>query len=144
MKTWVVDHVAPIDDGPLALVNRDRPEPGPGRSASPSPAVVSAAPTCTSQRGAWRPDGPSVTPGHEVVGRVDALGDGASRFRVGQRIGVPRLARTDGSCGFCRRGDENLCVAAEFTGWDRDGGYADYYLADEAFAYLLPDTLSDK
>jgi propanol-preferring alcohol dehydrogenase len=85
-----------------------------------------------------------VVPGHEVVGVVDATGPGAVRLSIGQRIGVAWLGRTDGTCRFCRDGRENLCVAPTFTGWDVDGGYADYCLVDEAYAYLLPDGLGDE
>jgi propanol-preferring alcohol dehydrogenase len=85
-----------------------------------------------------------VAVGHEVVGRVDALGAGASRFAVGDRVGVPWLGSTDGTCTWCRRGAENLCVQPTFTGWDVDGGYADACLADEAYAYRLPESLDDE
>ncbi len=90
------------------------------------------------------PRRPSVTPGHEVVGRVSALGAGATRFAVGERVGVPWLGGTDGACRFCRRGAENLCTAPVFTGWDVDGGYAEACLVDEGFAYALPDDLDDE
>jgi propanol-preferring alcohol dehydrogenase len=90
------------------------------------------------------PRRPQVTPGHEVVGTVEALGRGAQRFAVGERIGVPWLGRTDGSCRFCRRGDENLCTSPAFTGWDLDGGYADACLVDERYAYRLPDAIGDE
>ena len=86
---------------------------------------------------------PHVTPGHEVVGRVAANGPHAERFEIGERVGVPWLAHTCGSCRFCRRGAENLCVTPTFTGWDRDGGYADEVVADERYAYRLPDVFSD-
>jgi len=85
-----------------------------------------------------------VAVGHEVVGRVDALGAGAGRFAVGDRVGVPWLGRTDGTCAWCRRGAENLCLAPRFTGWDIDGGYADTCLVDEAYAYRLPESLDDE
>jgi propanol-preferring alcohol dehydrogenase len=75
---------------------------------------------------------------------VDALGAGAQRFRVGDRVGVPWLGLTDGTCRFCRRGAENLCLAPTFTGWDRDGGYADACLVDEGYAYSLDDGLDDE
>ena len=90
------------------------------------------------------PKHPAVVPGHEIVGDVDALGEGAHRFSLGDRVGVPWLARTDQSCRYCRRGDENLCESPDFTGWDLDGGYADACLVDEAFAYALPAGLSDE
>jgi propanol-preferring alcohol dehydrogenase len=86
---------------------------------------------------------PQTTPGHEIVGRVDALGDGASRFAVGDRIGIAWLRGTCGRCRFCRRGAENLCPYATFTGWDADGGYAEYATVSEGYAYRLPDRFSD-
>jgi alcohol dehydrogenase, propanol-preferring len=90
------------------------------------------------------PRRPQVTPGHEIVGIVDAIGPDVSRFAVGARVGVPWLAGTDGSCRFCRSGQENLCRSPRFTGWELDGGYADSCVADEAFVYSLPDTVSDE
>jgi propanol-preferring alcohol dehydrogenase len=90
------------------------------------------------------PKRPGVTPGHEVVGTIDACGTGTSRFTLGERVGVPWLASTDGSCRFCRRGAENLCLAPRFTGWDLDGGYAELCLVEEAYAYRLPDALDDE
>ena len=85
-----------------------------------------------------------VTPGHEVVGTVDARGEGATRFAIDDRVGVPWLGRTDGTCRFCRTGRENLCASPTFTGWDRDGGYADVCVVDEAFAYRIPDDVADE
>ncbi len=85
-----------------------------------------------------------VTPGHEIVGIIDAAGPFTSRFDVGDRVGVPWLGSTDGSCRFCRRGDENLCESPTFTGWDVDGGYADMCIADERFVYVLPPAISDE
>jgi propanol-preferring alcohol dehydrogenase len=84
-----------------------------------------------------------VTPGHQVVGRVDALGAGSTRFALGDRVGVTWLHRTDGECGYCRRGEENLCESADFTGWTVDGGYADALTVPEDFAVTLPDALDD-
>ena len=84
-----------------------------------------------------------VVPGHQVVGVVDALGPGCSRLGLGDRVGVAWLHRTCGVCEFCARGEENLCVAAEFTGWSVDGGYADELTVPEAFAVQLPDGLGD-
>jgi propanol-preferring alcohol dehydrogenase len=90
------------------------------------------------------PKRPAVVPGHEIVGTVDALGLGARRFSVGQRIGIAWLRKTCGTCRFCRRGDENLCVSPRFTGWDDDGGYAEYAVIDEAYAYSVPPDLDDE
>jgi propanol-preferring alcohol dehydrogenase len=86
---------------------------------------------------------PQTTPGHEIVGRVDALGAGASRFAVGDRIGIAWLRGTCGRCRYCRRGAENLCPYATFTGWDADGGYAEYATVAEGYAYRLPERFSD-
>jgi len=85
-----------------------------------------------------------IAPGHEVVGVIDQLGAETTRFAVGDRIGVAWLGRTDGTCRYCRRGQENLCLSPTFTGWDVDGGYADTCLVDEAFAYRIPDGLDDE
>jgi len=83
-------------------------------------------------------------PGHEVIGVVDRHGDGSHQFATGDRVGVPWLARSCGSCRFCLHGQENLCLAPLFTGWDLDGGYAEYVVVDEAFAYPLPEVFSDE
>ena len=88
--------------------------------------------------------GRDVVPGHEIVGRVDACGEGTSRFAIGDRVGIAWLRRTCGVCRYCERGDENLCVDPRFTGWDADGGYADYAVVDERYAYSLPDQFGDE
>ena len=144
MRAWVVDHVAPIDDGPLRRVERELPVPGPRQIR----VRVSCCGVCRTDlhlaEGDLAPKRPAVVPGHEIVGRVEALGQDAQRFSLGDRVGVPWLAGTDRTCRYCRRGDENLCEAPTFTGWDVDGGYADVCVADEAYAYALPAGLSDE
>jgi len=144
VQAWVVEAPGPIDAGPLRRVERELPEPAPGQVR----VRVTCCGVCRTDlhlaEGDLPPRRPWVTPGHEVVGVVEALGPGSARFSVGERIGVPWLARTDGSCRYCRRGDENLCADPRFTGWDLDGGYADACLVDEAFAYRLPATLGDE
>jgi alcohol dehydrogenase, propanol-preferring len=84
-----------------------------------------------------------VVPGHEIVGRVIANGPGASRFRVGDRVGVPWLASACGQCGQCRAGRENLCPNARFTGYTHQGGFAERTVADERFCFPLPEGYSD-
>jgi propanol-preferring alcohol dehydrogenase len=84
-----------------------------------------------------------IVPGHQVVGTVDALGAGCTRLSIGDRIGVAWLHETCGVCPFCRRGEENLCERARFTGWTVDGGYADFLTVPEGFAVRIPDELSD-
>jgi len=90
------------------------------------------------------PHAQDVVPGHEVVGVVDELGACASLFALGDRVGIAWLRRTCGSCRFCQRGDENLCVDPHFTGWDADGGYAEHAVVDERYAYSLPDVFGDE
>lgn len=144
MSAWVVDVPARIDDGPLTRVERDVPEPGPGQLR----VRVSCCGVCRTDlhlaEGDLAPVRPRVTPGHEVVGVVVSRGSGARRFEIGQRVGVPWLGGTDGTCRFCRAGRENLCLAPTFTGWDVDGGYADLCVVDEAYAYELPDGVDDE
>jgi propanol-preferring alcohol dehydrogenase len=84
-----------------------------------------------------------VVPGHEIVGRIEALGTGARRFRLGARVGVPWLGGVCGYCRYCSTGRENLCLDARFTGFHHDGGYAEFCVADERFCVSLPDTLDD-
>jgi propanol-preferring alcohol dehydrogenase len=81
---------------------------------------------------------PDTVPGHEVVGEVVARGTDAARFEVGDRVGIAWLRRTCGRCRECRSGRENLCRSSEYTGWDADGGFAEYAVVPEAFAYRLP------
>ncbi|MGX5654795.1 zinc-dependent alcohol dehydrogenase family protein [Geodermatophilus nigrescens] len=144
MRAWEVGTPAPADEGPLQRVDREVPEPGPGQVR----VAVSCCGVCRTDlhlaEGDLPPRRPGVVPGHEVVGRVDALGPGTTRFALGDRVGVPWLGRTDGSCRFCRRGDENLCTGPRFTGWDLDGGYAEACLVDERFALRLPDGVDDE
>ena len=85
-----------------------------------------------------------IVPGHEIVGRVSALGEGVTRFKVGERVGVPWLGFTCGTCAFCCRGEENLCPNARFTGYQIDGGFAQETIADARFAFALPPSYSDE
>jgi len=144
MKAWVVRRPGPLAEQPLLLADLPVPEPGPGEVR----VQVLACGICRTDlhlaEGDLPPHRPRTVPGHEVVGRVDALGPAASRFAVGDRIGIAWLRRTCGTCRFCRRGAENLCVRAEFTGWDADGGYAEYAIVPEAYAYRLPDRFDDQ
>lgn len=82
-------------------------------------------------------------PGHQIVGIVRAAGEGAERFAPGDRVGVPWLGWTDGSCRYCRSGRENLCDHAKFTGYDVDGGYAEAAVADERFCFPIPEGYPD-
>src|SRR5262245_46764585 len=144
MRAWVVDRPGPVTCHPLRLVERAIPEPGPGQVR----VRVSVCGVCRTDlhlaEGDLPPKHPAVTPGHEVVGWVDALGPRTSRFGIGERVGVAWLGSTDMTCRFCRRGSENLCLDPRFTGWDQDGGYAEYLLVREGYAYSLPEGFPDE
>ena len=123
---------------PLVPRHLERPRPGPGQIGL----RVLACGVCRTdlhvQAGELpRPKLPLV-PGHEIVGIVEEQGPGADRFAPGARVGVPWLGWTCGECRFCRSGRENLCDRAEFTGYDRDGGYAEYAVADARYCFALP------
>jgi propanol-preferring alcohol dehydrogenase len=85
-----------------------------------------------------------LVPGHMIVGRVAGMGEGATRFTEGDRIGVPWLGWVDETCRYCRSGRENLCVQGKFTGYDIDGGYAERTVADERFCFPIPDSYTDE
>jgi propanol-preferring alcohol dehydrogenase len=125
--------------GPLVPVERPAPDPGPGEIR----VRVTACGVCRTDlhlaEGDLVPHRPATVPGHEIVGTVDALGAGSRRFRLGQRAGIAWLRSTCGRCRWCRRGRENLCPDPRFTGWDADGGYAEWAVVDEAYAYALPE-----
>ena len=139
MRALEVDAPRPAEQRPLRLVERPRPEPGAGELL----VAVEVCGVCRTDlhvvEGDLAPHRPHVVPGHEVVGRVAGRGAGATRFREGDRVGVAWLHRACGTCRFCERGAENLCLAPRFTGWDADGGYADFVVAPEDFVYALPE-----
>jgi propanol-preferring alcohol dehydrogenase len=83
-------------------------------------------------------------PGHQIVGRIDQIGEGVNHLRLGQRIGIAWLRQVDGTCIFCRRGRENLCPSSRYSGYDADGGYAEYAVVPEDFAYELPESFDDE
>jgi alcohol dehydrogenase, propanol-preferring len=143
VRAWVVHQPGAITSGPLRLIERPVPEPGPGQLLL----KVLACGVCRTDlhlaEGDLPPHGPDVTPGHEIVGEVVAAGPGTSRFRPGDRVGGAWLAGTDGSCAYCRRGRENLCPASVYTGWDINGGYAEYVAVADAFVHPLPTGFSD-
>ena len=143
MKAWVVQRPGPVDEGPLRLEERPAPAPRPGEVR----VRVSACGVCRTDLHVAEGDlpvhKPAVVPGHEVVGTVDELGAGATRFALGERVGVAWLRYTCGICAFCRSGRENLCLAPRFTGWDDDGGYAEYAVVCESYAYRLPAEFPD-
>jgi propanol-preferring alcohol dehydrogenase len=128
---------------PLRMVEREMPRPGPGQIL----VRVSACGICRTDLHVIDDELPHVhhpiVPGHEIVGRVEGLGDGVFDHVLGGRVGVPWLGHTCGRCRYCLGGRENLCEQAEFTGYTLDGGYADYVVADARYAFRLPVAYSD-
>jgi propanol-preferring alcohol dehydrogenase len=138
MDVWAVDRPGPIDHRPLQRVRRTVPEPGPGEVLI----KVEACGICRTDlhlcEGDLEPRRPGVVPGHQVVGPVVDRGAGADRFANGDRVGIAWLRGTCGSCEFCRAGSENLCPRSSYTGWDADGGFAEYAVVPQDYAYALP------
>jgi len=139
----VLERQARVAARPLEI--RDLPDPVPG----PEEILVrvAACGVCRTDlhviEGDLEPRRLPLVPGHQVVGRVAACGAGASRFVPGDRVGIAWLRGTCGSCAFCRSGRENLCGGSRYTGWDDDGGYAEYAVVNEAFAYAIPERFTD-
>jgi alcohol dehydrogenase, propanol-preferring len=144
MQAWAVDVPGPIDTHPLRRIDRAVPVPAPGQIRL----HVSVCGVCRTDlhlaEGDLTPKHGRIIPGHEVVGIVDELGEGSKRFGKGERVGVPWLAHTCGKCRFCLAGRENLCTDPLFTGWDLDGGYAEYVVVNEDYAYAIPARFSDE
>jgi propanol-preferring alcohol dehydrogenase len=143
MRAWAVGTPGPIDTGPLVEIERDVPVPG-------NDQIRLRVLTCGVCRtdlhlceGDLAPRRSLVVPGHEIVGVVDALGPGSTLFQIGDRVGAAWLARTCGECRFCLSNRENLCVEPTFTGWDVDGGYAQFVIVHEDYVYRLPEGFSD-
>jgi propanol-preferring alcohol dehydrogenase len=143
MRAWAVTEPGPVEEGSLRFVEKPVPVPGDDELL----VHVRACGVCRTDLHVTEGDlpvhRPGVTPGHEVVGVVAGLGAAVSGFAVGDRVGVAWLRRTDGTCVYCLRGAENLCPRSEYTGWDADGGYAEYTTVPAAFAHRLPAGLDD-
>ena len=143
MRAWTVRRPGPIDTHPLTL--SERPVPVAGRGELLVKVTVCA--VCRTDlhvsEGDLAVHRPGVTPGHEIVGRVAGFGQDVEGFAVGDRVGVAWLRHTCGVCRYCRRGAENLCPDSRYTGWDADGGYAEYTTVPAPFAYRLPHGYTD-
>ena len=143
MRAGAVLSPGPIGSAPL--VEDQRPVPVPGRGEIL--VQVNACGLCRTDlhlaEGDLAPRTAGTVPGHQIVGHVVASGPRQDRFTVGDRVGIAWLRATCGECEWCRSGMENLCPRSEYTGWDADGGFAEYAVVPSAFAYRLPSELSD-
>ncbi|MBI3950645.1 MAG: zinc-dependent alcohol dehydrogenase family protein [Acidobacteria bacterium] len=143
MKAMRLNRAQPVDTNPLEFAELPAPAPGPNEIRI----QVRACGVCRTDlhivEGELELPKLPVIPGHQVVGVVERVGENVTRFREGDRVGVPWLYSTCGQCAFCRRGKENLCEVGRFTGYHVDGGYAQYVIVSENFAYHLPEGLSD-
>ena len=143
MRAMVMRRPALVADRPLRMEEIDDPVPGPGQIL----VRVRACGICRTDLHVIEGELPllraPLVPGHQVVGRVAARGSGATRFREGDRVGIAWLRQTCGRCLYCATDRENLCERAEFTGWHADGGYAEYAVVDEDYAYAIPVIFDD-
>ena len=144
MKAFVLDKHSPVEQLPLRLVEIPRPLPRDNRILL----KVSVCGICHTDldeiEGRLSPSKLPVVLGHQVVGTVADKGKAASKFNIGDRVGITWLYSSCGLCNFCRSGSENLCNKAKFTGLDADGGYAEYMLIQEDFAHSVPNNFSDE
>ncbi|MDT5000222.1 MAG: alcohol dehydrogenase, propanol-preferring [Mycobacterium sp.] len=145
MSAWRVRHPGPMSTGPLERVDLPVPVPAPDELL----VAVAACGVCRTDLHVTEGDLPvhraGVIPGHEVVGEVVAVGPAAGAdFAVGDRVGIAWLRHTCGQCGYCLLGRENLCPQSRYTGWDADGGYAEFATVPAAFALRLPDGYTDE
>jgi propanol-preferring alcohol dehydrogenase len=143
MKACVLRHPAPIESKPLEYT--DVPKPAP--VGTQVLVRVNACGICRTDlhviEGELAPRKSPITPGHQVVGVVEAVGQNAQQHAIGTRVGIAWLHSTDGTCEYCRAQKENLCNNPTFTGWTVDGGYAEYALAEESFVYPIPEGFDD-
>src|SRR5215213_8589843 len=143
MSAWRVRRPGPMASGPLDRFTVEVPRPGPGELL----VAVHACAVCRTDLHVSEGDlpvhRPGVVPGHEVVGTIAAVGDDVGGFLIGERVGIAWLRHTCGVCIYCTRGRENLCRSSLYTGWDADGGYAEYAIVPADYAYRLPDGYDD-
>ncbi len=143
MKAMIAEHTAEVSRSPLILRELPVPEPGPGQVR----VQVRVCGICRTDlhivEGDLAPAKRPIIPGHQVVGIVDRIGRDVRAVKEGDRVGIAWLQETCGTCEFCTSGRENLCLNARFTGYHVDGGYADYAVVPEPFAYPIPSLFTD-
>jgi propanol-preferring alcohol dehydrogenase len=143
MKAMVVEKISPVEEKPLKLVELTRPVPGRGQIL----VKVSACGVCHTEldeiEGRVAPSQFPMILGHEIVARVERMGPEAGKFKKGDRVGIAWINWACGKCSFCLKGEENLCDMAKWTGKDVHGGYAQYTVVSEDFAYSIPARFTD-
>jgi propanol-preferring alcohol dehydrogenase len=144
MRAYVLNAPGPLRTEPLTLEELDDPTPGPGQVRVRVQACAACRTDLHVVEGDLPVRTPRIVPGHQVVGTLDMLGEGVTDLQLAQRVGVAWLHATCGRCRFCLKGAENLCDAAEFTGYTRPGGFATWMLARADFVYPLPGDLTDE
>jgi propanol-preferring alcohol dehydrogenase len=143
MKAMLLKEFAPIAENPLKIVDLPIPEPGPEDILIRNKVCGVCHTDLHTVEGELPDVKLPIIPGHQVVGTVEKGGENTSRFKKGDRAGVAWLNSACGQCGYCNRGNENLCASARFTGYHVNGGYAEYMVVPEQFAYTIPDIFSD-
>jgi propanol-preferring alcohol dehydrogenase len=142
MKAMVLKGISPIEKGPLEMMDLPDPFPGPKEVL----VKVSACGVCHTEldeiEGRIQPRLPIIL-GHEIVGRVEGFGSEVQKFNLGDRVGIAWINSACGKCHFCKEGNENLCLEFQGTGCHRNGGYAQYTVVSEDFAYFIPERFSD-
>jgi propanol-preferring alcohol dehydrogenase len=144
MRCLSLPKPAPVETRPLQPRVRDLPSPAHGQLRLRVRACGVCHTDLHTVEGEITPPSYPIVPGHQIVGIIDAVGDGVADWAVGDRAGVAWLHAACGTCDFCRRGEENLCPRARFTGFHVDGGYAEAVLAEAAFTYAIPPGISDE
>ncbi len=143
MKAMVIKKPGSVEGGPLEAVEMSKPEPG-KREVLIRVLICGACHTDLDEaEGRLLPSKLPIVPGHQVVGIVEELGEGVTKYKAGERVGVTWLYSCCGKCKFCQSGQENLCLDAKWTGKDANGGYAEYMVVGEDFAYPIPKQFSD-
>lgn len=142
MLAWIIDEPGPIDSHPIKMTEKDIPPPKAGQVLL----KILACGVCRTDlhlaEGDLPPQHKGIVPGHEIVGTVESIGPGCNRFQIGDRVGIAWLRNTCGECSYCAEGMENLCISPSFTGWTEDGGFAQYAVVNETYAYQIPDGIT--
>jgi len=144
MKAMLLKKFAPIEQNPLELTDIPTPEPGPEEILIRNKVCGVCHTDLHTIEGELPEAKLPVVPGHQIVGTVEKAGEKANRFKVGDRVGVAWLYSSCDQCSFCQRGKENLCENARFTGYNVNGGYAQFIVIPEKFAYYIPKEFSDE